>query len=127
MRGTGCSEPRSQRPFLEKWRFGPCRQLLQEAFGVSHSVGWISELLTEAGERAGCILTKAPLATLGPVLVVRDEKFFQNKPILMVIEPVSAAILGIWALLEGGIRRNVPRHEFIRCVLMEEIVIYWIR
>ncbi len=39
-----------------------------------------------------------PLASLGPVLVVRDEKFFQNQPILMVIEPVSAAILGIWAL-----------------------------
>ena len=72
--------------------------VLQEAFGVSRSVGWISELLTEAGERAGRILAEAPLASMEPVLVVRDEKFFQNKPILMVIEPVSAAILGIWAL-----------------------------
>ncbi len=71
---------------------------MQEAFGFSRSVGWISELLTEAGVRAGRILAKAPLASLGPVLVVRDENFFQNEPILMVIEPVSAVILGIWAL-----------------------------
>ena len=84
--------------FPGKMAIRPMQAMLQEAFGVSRSVGWISELLTEAGERAGRILAKAPLASLGPVLVVRDEKFFQNKPILMVIEPLSAAILGIWAL-----------------------------
>ncbi len=86
--------------FPGKMAIRPMQEVMQEAFGASRSVGWISELLTEAGERAGRILAKAPLASLGPVLVVRDEKFFQNKPILMVIEPVSAAILGIWALTD---------------------------
>ena len=84
--------------FPGKMAIRPMQEVMQEAFGVSRSVGWISELLTEAGGRAGRILADVPLAQLGPVLVVRDEKFFQNKPILMVIEPVSAAILGIWAL-----------------------------
>ncbi len=84
--------------FPGKMAFRPMQEMLQEAFGVRRSVGWLSELLTEAGKQAGRILADVPLAQLGPVLVVRDEKFFQNKPILMVIEPVSAAILGIWAL-----------------------------
>ncbi len=84
--------------FPGKMAIRPMQEVLQEAFGVSRSVGWISELLTEAGEQAGRVLTDVPLAQFGPVLVVRDETFFQNKPILIVIEPVSAAILGIWAL-----------------------------
>ena len=84
--------------FPGKMVIRPMQAILQEGFGVSRSVGWISELLMEAGERAGRILTDVSLAQLGPVLVVRYEKFFQNEPILMVIEPVSAAILGIWAL-----------------------------
>lgn len=84
--------------FPGKMAIRPMQEVLKEAFGVSRSVGWISELLTDAGERAGRVLADVPLAQLGPVIVVRDEKFFQNKPILMVIEPVSAIILGIWAL-----------------------------
>ena len=84
--------------FPGKMAIRPMQEVIQEAFGVSRSVGWISELLTEAGERADRVLAEVPLAQLGPVLVVRDEKFFQHRPILMVIEPVSAAILGIWAL-----------------------------
>jgi len=84
--------------FPGKVAIRPMQEMLQEAFGASRSVGWISELLTDAGERADRVLADVPLARLGPVIVVRDEKFFQNKPILMVIEPVSAVILGIWAL-----------------------------
>lgn len=71
----------------------PLRQALQEAFDQTRSVGWISQLLTEAGQKAGAILRKVDASPLGTVIVVRDETFIQSQPLLLVVEPVSSTIL----------------------------------
>jgi hypothetical protein len=69
------------------------QDILQEAFGESRSIGTLSQLLTEAGRRAGEVLRQVDHSPLGPVIVVRDETYFQDWPILLVIEPVSTTIL----------------------------------
>jgi hypothetical protein len=84
--------------FPGKMAIRPMQALLKEALGESRSIGWVSELLTEAGQRAGEVLSQIDFSELGPVIVVRDEKFFQNHPLLMVIEPASAAILFLQVL-----------------------------
>jgi hypothetical protein len=71
----------------------PLQAVLTEAFGQTRSVGFLSELLTQAGQRAGRILQTIDHSPLGPVIVVRDETFFQDWPILLVLEPVSSTIL----------------------------------
>lgn len=79
--------------FPGKMAIRPMQQVLNEAFGQSRSIGWISEWLSEAGERAGQILKRVDTSPLGPVIVLRDETFFQKQPFLLVVEPVSASIL----------------------------------
>lgn len=69
------------------------QEILKEALGQSRSVGWISQLRLEAGKRAGQVLSKIDTSPLGPLIVVRDETFFQEYPILMVIDPISTTIL----------------------------------
>lgn len=71
----------------------PLQQLLNEAFDQTRSIGWISELLTAAGHKAGCVLQKIDTTPLGAVIVARDETFFQGSPLLLVIDPVSTTIL----------------------------------
>jgi hypothetical protein len=71
----------------------PTQQLLQEALGQSRSVGFISQRRLESGRKAGDLLRQIDYSALGPVIVVRDETFFQGYPILMVIDPVSTTIL----------------------------------
>jgi hypothetical protein len=71
----------------------PLRHVLEEAFDQSRSIGWISELLTEAGQKAGTILTQIDLSPLGPVIVLRDELFFHGQPLLLIIDPISSTIL----------------------------------
>jgi hypothetical protein len=79
--------------FPGKMAIRPMREVLGEAFAETRSVGWISELLSEAGERAGEVLAAVDTSPLGSVIVLRDETFFQNQPLLLVVEPVSATIL----------------------------------
>jgi hypothetical protein len=71
----------------------PTKQLLQEALGQSRSVGFISQLRVESGKKAGELLRQIDYSALGPVIVVRDETFFQGYPILIVMDPVSTTIL----------------------------------
>jgi hypothetical protein len=71
----------------------PTKQLLQEALGQSRSVGFISQLRLGSGRKAGDLLRQIDYSALGPVIVVRDETFFQGYPILIVIDPVSTTIL----------------------------------
>lgn len=71
----------------------PLRHVLKEAFGQTRSIGWISELLTTAGRRAGDILQKVDTKPLGVVIAARDETFFQGQPLLLVIDPVTTVIL----------------------------------
>ena len=76
-----------------KMAIRPLQQVLGEAFDESRSIGWISELVTEAGRRAGLFLEKVDTSALGKVIVARDETFFHGIPILLVIDPVSMTIL----------------------------------
>ena len=44
------------------------------------------------------MLAQVDTSPLGPAIVLRDETFFQDQPLLLVVEPVSAAILFAQAL-----------------------------
>lgn len=79
--------------FPGKMALRPLQQVLAEAFDESRSVGWLSQLLTEAGQRAGEVLSGIDTSPLGPLIAVRDETFFQGQPLLLVIDPVSTVIL----------------------------------
>lgn len=76
-----------------KMAIRPLRQTLNEAFGQTRSIGWISELLTAAGHKAGRVLRDMDTSPLGTVIAARDETFFQGHPLLLVIDPVSTTIL----------------------------------
>jgi hypothetical protein len=76
-----------------KMAIRPLRQALNEAFDQTRSIGWISELLTAAGHKAGSILRHIDTSPLGIVIAARDETFFQGHPLLLVIDPVSTTIL----------------------------------
>lgn len=69
------------------------QELLAEAFDESRSVGWLSELLSEAGEQAGEVLKKIDTSPLGRAICVRDETFFQDMPVLHIIDPLSMTLL----------------------------------
>jgi hypothetical protein len=71
----------------------PTQQIVQEALGQSRSVGYISQLRLESGRKAGGVLRQIDYSALGPVIIVRDETFFQGHPILIIIDPVSTTIL----------------------------------
>ena len=71
----------------------PLQGVLSEALGQTRSVGWISELISQAGVRAGEVVEQVDTSALGTVLVARDETFFHGIPILMVIDPVSMMLL----------------------------------
>jgi hypothetical protein len=71
----------------------PMRACLETAFGRTAGLGTLSKLFTQAGQRAGEVLGQVNLGPLGPVIALRDETYFQEWPILLVIEPVSTTIL----------------------------------
>lgn len=66
---------------------------LQEAFDQKPGIGTISQLITTNGQQAGKVLAGLDYSPLGSVITLRDETFFQDWPILMVIEPVNMTIL----------------------------------
>ncbi len=79
--------------FPGKVALRPMQAILQEAFGETRSIGTLSQWLTQAGQRAGDVLRQVDHRPLGPVIVVRDETYFQEWPLLLIIEPVSTTIL----------------------------------
>lgn len=79
--------------FPGKMALRPMQQMLTEALDDSRSIGWLSQLMTQAGQRAGAVLDEIDTSPLGTVIAVRDETFFHNQPLLLVIDPVSTAIL----------------------------------
>lgn len=90
--------PRLQRTVLTaafpgKIALRPLQELLAEAFDESRSIGWLSELLTDAGQKAGQVLKQVNFSAAGPVLVLRDETFFQDRPVLFMVDPLSSTIL----------------------------------
>ncbi len=70
---------------------------LQIAFNQGRSVGYVSELLHCAGQRAGQILERVDHSVLGPVVQVRDELFTGREPNLLLVEPHSLVITGLYA------------------------------
>lgn len=72
----------------------PQIESLQTALDIQRSEGWISELILEAGERAGRKLAEIDLAVLGQVVTARDELYFDGKAFLINVEPRHLVIVG---------------------------------
>ena len=72
----------------------PTQVILKEALNISRSVGYIGQLRLDAGERAGEVLSGVDYRPLGPVIVLRDETFFQGRPMLLLVDPISTTIVG---------------------------------
>jgi len=70
---------------------------LQAAFDRGRSTGSISELLHRAGQRAGEVLEQVNHAPLGAVVLARDELFTGPDPNLLLVEPRSLVITGLYA------------------------------
>jgi hypothetical protein len=79
--------------FPGKMALRPMQQMLTEALDESRSIGWLSQLMTQAGQRAGVVLAEIDTSPLGTVIAARDETFFHDQPLLLVIDPVSTVIL----------------------------------
>lgn len=71
----------------------PMQTCLEMAFDQSRGLGTLSELLTRSGRRAGQILRQVDTSPLDPVIVLRDETYFQDWSIMLILEPVSSTIL----------------------------------
>ena len=70
---------------------------LHVAFDRGRSTGSISELLHRAGQRAGEVLEQVNHAPLGAVVLARDELFTGKDPNLLLVEPRSLVITGLYA------------------------------
>lgn len=60
---------------------------LRIALDTHRCEGWISELIQEAGARAGLKLDEVDLSPLGGVVTARDELYFDDKVFLLNVEP----------------------------------------
>ena len=75
---------------------------LQVAFDCGRSTGTrsVSELLHRAGQRAGEVLEQVNHAPLGAVVLARDELFTGRDPNLLLVEPHSLVITGLYAVTD---------------------------
>jgi len=72
----------------------PQQESLRIALDTQRSEGWISELILEAGERAGRKLDEIDLSPMGQVVTARDELYFDDKAFLINVEPRHFVIVG---------------------------------
>ncbi len=72
----------------------PMQDCLEVALDTSRSVGFISELINEAGQRAGEILDRIDFSPLGEVVLARDETYFDDLAFLLSVEPRHHVITG---------------------------------
>lgn len=70
------------------------QESLRIALDTQRSEGWISELILEAGVRAGRKLDEIDLSSLGQVVTARDELYFDEKAFLINVEPRHFVIVG---------------------------------
>jgi hypothetical protein len=70
---------------------------LQTAFDEGRSPAFLSALVHEAGQRAGEILAKVNHAVMGAIPQARDEIFAGRDPILLMVDPHSLVITGLYA------------------------------
>ena len=73
------------------------RDCLEAAFDEGRCAGFVSALIHEAGQRAGEILAKVDHAVMGAVMQARDELFVGRDPILLMVDPHSLVITGLYA------------------------------
>lgn len=78
----------------------PTQAILKEALDVLRSVGYISTLRVEAGQKAGAILNRINYEPLGPTILMRDETFFQGWPMLLTVDPVTTVITSAQVTLD---------------------------
>jgi len=72
-------------------------ECLQAAFDCGRSNGTVSSLLHEAGQRAGEVLARVDHRSLGEVVLARDEIFRGRQPNLLLVEPHTLTITGLYA------------------------------
>jgi len=70
---------------------------LQTAFDKGRSPAFQSGLAHEAGKQAGEILKRVNHSVMGEVVQARDEIFVEREPILLMVEPHSLVITGLYA------------------------------
>jgi len=70
---------------------------LQTAFDEGRSPAFLSALVHEAGQRAGEILAKVNHPVMGAISQARDEIFVGRDPILLMVDPRSLVITGLYA------------------------------
>jgi hypothetical protein len=70
------------------------QESLRISLEMQRSEGWISELILEAGKRAGRKLDQIDLSPLGQVVTARDELYFDEKAFLINVEPRHFVIVG---------------------------------
>jgi hypothetical protein len=75
----------------------PQIESLKVALDTQRSEGWISELILEAGARAGRKLDEIDLAPLGAVVTARDELYFDDLAFLLHVEPRHFVIVSGYA------------------------------
>lgn len=75
----------------------PIGDCLEAAFDEGRCPGFVSKLLHEAGQKAGEILAQVDHSVLGAVIQARDELFVGREPILLMVEPKSLVITGLYA------------------------------
>ena len=71
----------------------PMQQILLETLGISRSVGEMPQFLRQAGEKAGQLLNSLDYSHLEAIIGLRDETFFQERPILLLVEPRTGMIV----------------------------------
>lgn len=71
----------------------PTTAILKEALDTLRSVGYINDIRLHAGRKAGALLSRVNYAPLGPLIALRDETFFQGRPMLLLIDPISTTIV----------------------------------
>ncbi len=74
----------------------PTKAILKEAFDTWRSTGSIATLRVEAGQKAGHVLSRINYTPLGPLIALRDETFFQRRPMLLLIDPMSTTIVAAY-------------------------------
>ena len=73
---------------------------LQAAFDKDRSPAFLSSLFHQVGEQAGKILQGVDHSILGSVMQARDELFVGRDPILLMVEPKSLVITGLYATVD---------------------------
>jgi hypothetical protein len=82
---------------------GSLEDMLDEVPGVDGSAATIWRRVNQKGARANTILQQIDFGgvTLSVIFVAIDETFFDGRPILMVVEPISVAICGFYVPADG--------------------------